>query len=229
MSEKIALKAEDLGNDTKIMDSYRSFFKGNGFFLTKNGKLYGAKRKPPKFPSNAKELMSKWTNNDWFVTAQRNYLMFMAGIDKTSTIKASHYISLKSAYEKWGINYYVVDYGKDAKWACNLFVGETLHWAGVTQMNGSKYYSAKQIWEGSGGFKAVAKKDLKRGDVAAFGGHHVEIVTKVERNHYISDDDFCSRGAGRTVFFGLLGGDFGTERCGHEIDDEDVKFFRVGS
>lgn len=67
-------------------------------------------------------------------------------------------------------------------------------------MNGQKYYSAKQIWEGSGGFKLINKKDLKRGDIAAFGGHHVEIVTKIERNNFFSDDEFCSRGVGRVFF-----------------------------
>ena len=42
--------------------------------------------------------------------------------------------------------------------------------------------------------------------IAAFGGVHVEIVTKITRNKKL-DDEFCSRGAGRGS------SDFGTERC----------------
>lgn len=34
--------------------------------------------------------------------------------------------------------------------------------------------------------------------------------------------------ASEEFFLGFFGSDFGTEKCGREIDDNDIKFFRVG-
>lgn len=120
----------------------------------------------------------------------------------------------------------VVFYGADAIWSCNLFVGEALFMAGHTSViSGGKYLSAKQIWRGEK-LKSVNRKDVQRGDIAAFDGIHVEIITKVVRGQWLNDDEFCSRGAGR----GATGN--GEERCdsafgsSREIEDESIKFFR---
>jgi hypothetical protein len=56
MSEKVANAAEKIANDEVIMDSYIAFFKGKGYFLTKNSELFGAKRKPLKFPATSATL-----------------------------------------------------------------------------------------------------------------------------------------------------------------------------
>jgi hypothetical protein len=59
----LAKAAEDLAKDGLIMKSYDSFFNDkSGFILTKNGKLKGAIRRPPKFPSTAKDLID-YENN----------------------------------------------------------------------------------------------------------------------------------------------------------------------
>ncbi|MDR3338819.1 MAG: hypothetical protein LBT25_01775 [Candidatus Symbiothrix sp.] len=68
------------------------------------------------------------------------------------------------------------------------------------------------------------------GDIAAFGGAHVEIVTSVDGN------SFCSIGAerGSGIFLGLLRSPNGVEVCGYEIiaqnryiDNDKIKFRRV--
>jgi len=229
----IAIKAKVLGEDEIMMKSYKDFYNQKGYFLTKNSRLIGAKRKPPRFPDNEKGFSKKWGDPNWFVITQKKYLLFLAGFSDQKIITDSLYSSLKSAYDDWNSKYFVVIYGASeaSKWACNLFVGEALYLADKTQMSTGKYYSAKQIWNAEGGFKLVDKKDVQEGDIAAFGGHHVEIVTRVRRGQWFEDDEFCSRGAGR----GSSG--FGTERCdasftnwfsgSREINDENIKFLRV--
>jgi hypothetical protein len=221
--EKIASKAEELGNDPKMMKSYRDFYNNKGYVLTKNSFLKESSTKISKFPITAVAFLKKW---DSYTKAQRIYLLDLADLnDKQVTLK--NYEKLKNANDKWPNGYFVVNYGKNAKWACNLFVGEALFMAGYKQMNGGKYYSAKDIWEAKGPFKLIDKKDVGRGDIVAFGGHHVEIVTKVNKGQSFFDDDFCSRGAGRGS------SDFGTEKCegilggDREIDDENIRFLTI--
>jgi hypothetical protein len=229
---KIADKAEELADDQVIMNSYRDFFNMKGYYLTKNigleKKAYGngSNIKPSKFPTQA-VFLETWNDKYKFTRTQKRYILYLAGGLNDREVNIQKYDTIKRGYERWPDGYYVIYYSADAKWACNLFVGETLFRAGYKQMNGDKYYSAKQIWNGEGGFKIVAKKDVARGDIVAFGGHHVEIVTKVNRGQRFNDDDFCARGAGRGS------SDFGTEKCesifgsSREIDNDDIRFFTI--
>ncbi|WP_444647838.1 hypothetical protein [Flavobacterium columnare] len=226
MSEKVAREAEKIANDQVIMNSYKDFYENKGYFLTKNSMLTGAKRKPLHFPSTSNGFSKKWMDSSWFVLTQRKYLLLLAKLDKDRKVTDSDYSTLKRAYDKWESGYYVVFYGEDAKWSCNLFAGEALFMAGYNILFNGKYLSAKQVWNGEK-LKFVKKQDVQRGDIAAFGGTHVEIVTQVRRGQLFEDDEFCSRGAGR----GATGN--GTEKCdadswwgSREIDNDNIKFFR---
>jgi hypothetical protein len=228
MSERLAQAAEKIADDDVIMDSYKAFFDRKGYFLTKNNELFGARRKPPKFPSTSNDFAKKWNDSTWFVSTQRKYLLVLAGLDEKRNVKDSDHPTLKNAYDNWMSGYLVVFYGADAIWSCNLFVGESLYLAGyINIMSGGKYLSANQIWNGEK-LKSVKKEDVQRGDIAAFGGTHVEIVTQVRRGQWFEDDEFCSRGAGR----GSTGN--GDERCdasnwlvgSREINNKDIRFFR---
>jgi hypothetical protein len=217
--EKIAVAAEKLANDKNIMNSYRDFYNNKGYVLTTNKSLRGD-LKISKFPTTARAFLKEWNS---YTKAQKIYLLDLADLnDKQVTLM--NYEKFRNANNKWPDDHFVVNYGKNAKWACNLFVGEALFMAGYTLMDGGKYYSAKDIWEAKGRLKIVDKKDVERGDIVAFGGIHVEIVTKVNKGQSFFDDDFCSRGAGRGS------SDFGTEKCEgivgntREIDNEEVRF-----
>jgi hypothetical protein len=221
--EKVASKAEELGNDPKMMKSYRDFYNNKGYVLTTNKDLKDRSPKISKFPTEA-NFLYEWKNT--FTKAQKIYLLDLADLnDKQVTLM--NYEKFRNANNKWPNGYYVIYYGKNAKWACNLFVGEALSMAGYKLMDGGKYYSAKDIWEAKGRLKLVDKKDVERGDIVAFGGIHVEIVTKVNKGQSFFDDDFCSRGAGRGS------SDFGTEKCEgilgstREIDNEDIRFLTI--
>lgn len=130
MSERIALAAEKIAKDERIMGGYREFYKGKGFFLTRNQNLFGAKGRPPKFPSTSNGFSKKWVDRNWFITSQRKYLLALAGFSENKNIRDSDYERIKEAYDKWTLGYLVVFYGTDAKWACNLFVGEALFESG---------------------------------------------------------------------------------------------------
>ncbi|MBP1221984.1 hypothetical protein [Flavobacterium sp. 1355] len=216
---KIASAAEELGNDNNMMKSYKGFYNNKGYVLTKNSFLKDRSSKVSNFPVR-KNFLREWKNS--FTAAQKTYLLDLADLNDQQ-VTLMNYEKIKNANNKWPNGYYVVNYGKDAIWACNLFVGEALFMAGYKQINGGKYYSAKQIWNADGPFKIVDKKHVERGDIAAFGGIHVEIVTKVNRGQKLFDDDFCSRGAGRGS------SDFGTERCEgifgnkREIDNKNIR------
>jgi hypothetical protein len=222
--ERIARKAEELGNDPKMMKSYRDFYNNKGYFLTKNPDLKGSS-KISKFPTTATAFVKAW---DSYTNAQKKYLLDLADV-KESQVNLMNYEKFRNANKNlWPNGYFVVYYSTDSIWACNLFIGEALFKAGYNFVNANnKYYSAKQIWNGEGPFKLVDKKDVKRGHIAAFGGHHVEIVTKVNKGQKFFDDDFCSRGAGRGS------SDFGTEKCEgivgstREIDNEQVRFLTI--
>ena len=99
-------------------------------------------------------------------------------------------------------------------------------------MRGGKYLSARDIWDATGSLKKIDKtKDkVQPGDIVAFGGTHVEIVTKVDGN------SFCSIGAGRGGNpYNIIGYKNGTEECGwtppglqnRYIDNEKIRFRRV--
>jgi hypothetical protein len=221
--EKIAIAAEKLANDKNIMNSYRDFYNNKGYVLTTNISLKGSS-KIKNFPATAAVFLKKW---DSYTAAQKIYLLDLADLnDKQVTLM--NYEKFRNANNKWSNQHYVVSYGKNAIWACNIFVGEALFGAGYNFLSANnKYYSAKQIWNAEGPFKIVDKKDVKRGHIAAFSGNHVEIVTKVNRGQTLFDDDFCSRGAGRGA------SDFGTERCEgifgnrREIDNVEIRFLTL--
>lgn len=223
--EKIAINAEKLGNDTIMMNSYRDFYNNKGYVLTKNSLLKDVSPKISKFPNKA-QFLYDWKHS--FTSAQRLYLLDLSGVNEKD-VNLKTYDKIKYANDmKWPDEYSVVNYGKGAIWACNIFVGEALSSAGYKFLNADKkYYSAKQIWNAEGPFKIVDKKNVKRGHIAAFNGSHVEIVTKVNRAQKLFDDDFCSRGAGRGPF------DFGTEKCEgifgnkREIDNEEIRFLAI--
>jgi len=227
MNSKIVQKAVELASDKILMDSYKDFYNGKGYFFTKNRLLDGASIKPVDFPGkrNFKSYIK-----EKFTEGQKAYLAAKSGVN-LAFIEEWDYDALAKVYNDWNSNYYSVFYGPKARWACNLFVGEAIYMAQITCLNSeNKYYSAKQIWNGEGRFKLVKKKDVGPGCIAAFGGHHLEIVTKVTRNQTFCDDEFCSRGAGRGP------SDFGTERCesnlnpfgtSREINDENIRFLTI--
>ena len=221
--EIVAEKAEWIAENKLLREAYKSFYKKKGFFLTMNDKINGATKKPSYFPNSSKTFLASWKK---FLISQKKYLMYLADMDENAIIYESSFDKIRNAYNKWDSKYFYVFYGSDSKWACNLFVGEALYLAGYNLVRSGKYYSAKDIWDGAGRFEIIDKSNLQRGDIAAFGGSHVEIVTKVNRNYIFSDDDFCSRGAGRGD------GSVGTEKCdgffsGREIDDDSIRFVRV--
>ena len=121
--------------------------------------------------------------------------------------------------------------GENAKWACNLFVGEALFMMGKPCLGtNKKYYSARDIWWNNyAKFTQVNKiEDIARGNIAAFDKTHVEIVTQVDQKK----KTFCHRGAGRAEWslweWRRVGVDFGTERCkGKKLDDPKIRFFKV--
>jgi hypothetical protein len=224
MNNTIVQKTIELANDKTMMDSYKDFYNGLGYFLTKNPRLSGT-QKPSMFPPKTK-FESSWRTLEY---AQRKYLLLKSGVDEGS-VTLSKYETILKAYEKWNENYRIVIYGSDRGWACNLFVGEALFWAGKNTAIDKKYLSAKQIWNGAGRLIPVKKEDVVPGCIAAFGGIHVEMVTKVTRNQGFFDDEFCSRGAGRGP------SDFGTERCesnfnplasSREINNDNIRFFKL--
>lgn len=217
MAHTIPDAAAKVANDKVLVDVYKSCDKGKqDWFFTKNKHLSSAASKPALFPSekkfntwwrelhpSAKHILYTYADF-WF----RNY-------DKVSK---DDYDDIKVAYQKWPSGYYVVYYGAKI-WACNLFVGETLYTYGRNIIKNGKYYSAHEIWEGFDPFTKVKKTNLKAGHIAAFEGHHVEIVTSVD----LKNGTFCSRGAGR-------GDDDGIELCAvhkREIQNKDIKFFHI--
>lgn len=222
-SRKIYEATLKLAKDSFIMNSYKDFYNGKGYFLTKNRHLLEATKRPSAFPER-KGFESSWRNLE---QNQKRYLAFLANVDDRR-ISVNQYEVLKKAFEKWNLQYYVVYYGADKGYdACNLFVGEAIYWAGKDTSSNGKYLSAKQISQGTGSFKLIEdKKNVEIGNIVAFGDTHVEIVTKINRGHWLYDDDFCSRGAGRGS------SDFGTEKCegllrSREIDNENRRFFKI--
>lgn len=122
--------------------------------------------------------------------------------------------------------------GTDEAYTCNIFVGECIYlYKGATvAMNGSKYNSANDVFTGRASqITEVKKEKTMPGDIAAFNGVHVEIITSVQRADLIGNINFCSRGGGRSY-------DNGIEKCGswYDIDNMQrdlansyIKIFRV--
>ena len=88
-----------------------------GIFLTTNTRLDGDKERPKMF---SKSNFESWWRELHY--SQRKYLLLKSGVEETD-IK---YETILKAYKKQDRKYYVVFYGLDARWACNLFVREAL-------------------------------------------------------------------------------------------------------
>jgi len=230
MYKNLADAAEALAKDKIIINSYNAFYNGRGYFLTKNNGLNSAMGRPSKFPEKSKDFIKYWFDLE---NPQRKYLLDLAGLNERA-IGEHSYNKIKNAYNSWGTNYYVVDLGSNAKWSCNLFVGEALYMLGKRCLNTEKkYYSAQEIRRNNPNFTPVKLKDVERGNIVSMlGGAHVEIVTNVVRKELKKklklieyyEGEFCSQGAGRSD------GGNGEERCsfgGRELHNSENIFFKV--
>ncbi|MEO5642430.1 MAG: hypothetical protein ABIQ40_16765 [Bacteroidia bacterium] len=222
--------AEDLASSSKIMTHYWKFQKRNlGWFFSPNLNLLSATKKPSRF--------SSWDEWDKLTTNAKQTLSDLAEFDTSRSIirNAFDLKKLLKAYTDWPKHLYSVfwaipDGSDEETFTCNIFVGDAIYMAGKSITNSEKkYYSAKQIFNAADPFKIVQKKNVARGNIVAFGGTHLEIVTKV----YADGEDqlFCSRGGGRSSQE-----EMGEEKCGEgtwwwstdrEINDDDIHFLTV--
>ncbi|MDR3060746.1 MAG: hypothetical protein LBU57_01375 [Dysgonamonadaceae bacterium] len=223
--------AKKLANDETIINSYTNFDKKIQYWVfSKNGNLLpkGQTLKPGTFPLR-KEQFGNW----WKGLTDRQKRVLYSTLNKdnySQAISNKDYEKIKKVYDSWPLGYIAVYYGVEG-WSCNQFVGEALFMAGKTVMSNGKYYSAKEIWEAKSPLVEIDKEKtkIKPGDIAAFGGTHVEIVTNVDGN------DFCSIGAGRgsEILFGIIKSGNGVEVCGFEfynsryINSKNIKFRRL--
>lgn len=219
----LADAADFLAKQTDIMDSYSRFQnKKQPWFFSPNSSLSGATFRPIRF-----NLWSDWNQ---LSQNQKRFLADSAHLKDTS-IGPKDYEKLKHAYAFWPSRLYPVYWGGgDAEaYTCSIFVGDCMYYCGVTGNNG-KYHSAKDFWMGRiDGFHLVDKdKGVKRGDVCAYKGEHVEIVTSVDsEKNFLNDLGFCSRGAGHDD------GEQGEERCGwgfnvnRYVNSSKWKFYRL--
>ena len=219
--KNLADVAEELAKKAKIMKSYEDFqTKRKNWFYSPNKHLVGATPKPS---------FSSWKDWSKLKMNQKRYLIEQAGLNERS-VSSKDEQKLLQAHKNWPSELNVVYWGGgDDNYTCNIFVGDSLYYAGKTIFG--KYSSARAFYEGQvPDFELVDKgKGVKRGDVAAFGGTHVEIVTSVDdEESWWGNLSFCSRGAGRSV------GDQGEEKCGgawfgtdRYVGEDDIRFYRL--
>lgn len=216
-----------VGQPRQNMKSYDAFQnKHKPWFYSPNGHLSGAAKRPSSVS------FQNWTK---LHERQRRFLAELAGLDDRRIGPKDEEV-LQQALKKWPSGLYPVYMGggvDSTTYTCNIFVGDSMFYAGKAIFG--KYHSAREFWEGRVPDFALVdkKKGVKRGDVAAFGGHHLEIVTSVDTERDWGNDlCFCSRGAGRSS------GDQGTEKCGMNwrtlgtrdnryVDSDDIKFYRL--
>jgi hypothetical protein len=182
------------------------------WFLSFHPHLLAVAKKPAKFDS--------WTDWDNFNIRQKFFILTRAGVSELGLQKNQATLEklIQSGYKqgwRWSSLYPVfwgvAEGSMEITNTCNLFVGDILYLMGIDDLNSErKYYSARQIWNGNHPrLKLVTdKKKVKRGDVAAFRGTHVEVVTGTYENFW-GMDAFCSRGGFRNPV--------GGEKCGSEI------------
>lgn len=228
----LASSAERLGSDGLVMEGYSKFQnKERGWFFSPNPNLVSATPSPKRTIDN----WSDWKNLHW---KQQRVLANIMGepnekIEKTD----SNLEKVVEALKIWRRNLYAVFWsipdGYDTEaYTCNIFVGDSLYLCGKNIINSeNKYYSAKQIYNAIEPFALVNKKNVKRGNIVAFSGVHLEIVTKVytEENWFSADEKvFCSRGGGRAS------SEMGTEKCGtawfetdRRINVDDIHFLTI--
>ena len=218
--KNLADVAEQLAQKDKLLKSYEDFQdKRKSWFYSPNKHLSGATPKPS---------FSSWKDWGRLGQNQKRYLIEQAGLNERS-ISSKDEEKLLKAHRGWPAEYSVVYWGGgEDNYTCNIFVGDSLFYAGKTIFG--KYHSAKAFYDGQvPDFKLVDKKEgVQRGDVAAFGGTHLEIVISVSKEKdWWGDLSFCSRGAGRVS-------DQGTEKCGGSwfgkdryVEEEDIRFYRL--
>ncbi len=224
----LAVAAKQLGDDAVSMESYQHFQgPGNGdglapawgWFFSPNTALEAAAKKPAKFDSWADwHALSSPTNRERTVIADLAGFDPAHGIPETPTNLAK----LKAAFAKWPDTKVAAFLrgNTEASNTCNVFLGDSLYMAGLAKMRVSeaKYFSAAEVFTGNPPFYEVSKAHVRPGDIAAFGGSHVEIVTSVTAG--LGGPTFCSRGGYRAPM--------GQEKCtGRVVSDSSIRFMRV--
>ena len=225
---QLADAARTLGDDAVSMESYQHFQgPGNGdglapawgWFFSPNAALKASVKKPTKLDSWADwAALSSPTNRERIVIAD------LAGFDPAAGIpeNAANLAKLKAAYAKWPATKVAAFLrgSVEASNTCNLFLGDALYIAGLAKMRTeeAKYFSAAEVFTGNPPFYEVAKGHVQPGDIAAFGGSHLEIVTSVSPG--VGGRTFCSRGGYRPPM--------GKEKCtGRVVSDSSIRFMRV--
>ncbi|MGB0879538.1 MAG: hypothetical protein ACPGTO_03125 [Polaribacter sp.] len=214
MNLQLIAAAKRLGKDKDIMSSYWKYHERmQNWFFSPNPNLDGACERPTSFDG--------WVS--WFKlsTKQKMTLAALAGFksDATDIQKTkAHFSKLKEAYmDKWRTDLYSIFWANEESgnlWLCNLFVGDAIYFYNRKSFtSGNKhYFDPKQISNGESFLKKRRNyEEVQAGDICVFGKHHVEIIIKIH-NNWISDDGFCSIGAGRGVNPNSIKGD-GKKKC----------------
>ncbi|MCO6494105.1 MAG: hypothetical protein J5I91_00290 [Bacteroidetes bacterium] len=221
--DDIAKAAETLGGNSLIMQSYQKFQNGDfKWFFSKNPNLVG------KY-SNVSSLKT-WKGWKTLDTQQKQVICDLAGLNPNTLPENQTTLDkLIEGFKRWPQNLYAIFWGNEygGVWTCNIFVGEALYWAGKNAVSNGKYYSAAQIHDNKGPFKAVESKNLKRGNIVTFSGSHTEIVTKTPLKFLIADDGFCSIGAGRHNDQGSVKCDSSFSLGTREINNPNNKYHAV--
>ena len=220
--------AKKVADDSLIIDSYNKFDAGKQLWVfTKNPNIESSARPTTDLPQKeSKAKVDAWWKGLNIKQQRALYTGVVKEPDATipGSISDKMYDSILKNLKNWKVGYRVFVIGQHG-YTCSTFVGETLYFAGHQLTKNGKYYSAKEIWNGTHPLTKIDKDDVVPGCIAAFGGVHVEIVTDVSR---ILRDNFCSRGAGRGD------GSNGKERCGskfipdqRDINGKNVCFFKI--
>lgn len=201
MSLLLVQAAKKLGSDIEIMDSYWAYHeREQNWFFSPNPNLDQACRKPTSFDN--------WNSWNRLSTKQKMTLSTLAGFKNDATdIKKNknHFSKLREAYmSKWRADLYSIFWANEGNgklWLCNVFVGDAIYLCNRKNFTSGNnhYYDPKQIYGGQSPLRKRSDyKDIQAGDICVFGSHHVEIITRIQKNTF-ADDGFCSIGAGRGV------------------------------
>jgi len=229
MSLLLVEAAKRLGSDKEIMDSYWAYHeREQNWFFSPNPHLEGAASKPHGLPSSdswkkktPEERKQVWNR---LSLKQRMTISTLAGFGYEgrgiNLNSSSHFSKLREAFVSgWRSDLYSVfwsDASNGKRWLCNVFVGDAIYLYNRKNFTSGNnhYYDPSQIYKGKSSLKKRKNyKDVQAGDICVFGTLHVEIITKVQ-NNWISDDGFCSIGAGR----GISREQMGKVKCDGFID-----------
>jgi len=231
----LAEAAIKLAGKKAIMDSYYAYNKilnGQNWFFSPNPKLDNATVRPKSFPTTSDKLKQVWWAD--FTLGQRMTISTIAGFGhEGKNINFDNKIQfskLKRAWQLWPEDLYSIFWqGGEGLWLCNVFVGDAIYLHDKNfnfMLNNNHYYTPSQIYNGKSPLKIrTSDKDVQVGDIVVFNndygeGEHVEIITKIQRNH-MCDDGFCSIGVGR----GGTRRDTGSIRCDDSWASEDKREF----